>query len=445
MSNASPAAPQPPEPMRPPYPYIDPNFRRDLGRTLAREAGKGCLRLVRASLVTLAALAVLCAGGLGLISLIYHAPAPAFVNPMPYFNQYAYVIHHGQTEVNGVSWSPDGKWVTSVGDDGSLQAWNASNGQTRWTYHAQRGTTIQLDWSPDGTRLALDDSANALVVLDSATGRTVFAVPAAHGGNSVAWSPDGHRIAAVTESGQVQVWDTANGQVLETLPGYGNDIAWSPNGRYLASSQNGLTVWDVALGQVVVQVKPENVIEVGGALAWSPDSQDIAEEVYGEEQVREQVWQVPSEHSIFKFSGSTPQAPELVATWSPDSRLLAIGGDRDDTVSIWNVASGSKLLTYNGHAEASIFDRQSSLPSSGGVRAIDWSRDGKYVVSLGDEDSVQIWDPATGATRANYYLYTSASLIHGGFATEGGRAIALSPNAQKVAIRGDKFAEVWQP
>lgn len=447
-----PSSPQRPTP-QPPFgygqlPYGQPAYGRQVARTLARRGSLGCLRQLGGCAVLLVALAVLGIGGLWAASFVVHQPLLSFVNPLPYLNQYTFVVHHGQTQISAVAWSPDGSLVASVDDEtGTVQAWDAANGQTRFTYQAQRGVTMPLVWSPDGRHLALADTTHPLIVLDGRSGRTAFAATSTNGGHNVAWSPDSRYIAAIGDYPNVQVWDVASGQVVKTFSGAGgNMLAWSPDGKDLACNAEGVRVWDVASGQVILQTKPENLLDVGSTVLWSPDSQQIAQEVLGRDEVREHVWQVATGRQLFRYADSTTRTEELVAAWSPDSQRLAIGGDMDDSIGIWNVATGTKLVTYGGHGAAQFFTER-DVRIHAGVQAIAWSPDGKRIVSLGLEESVQIWDPTTGALLADYNTYTDMSLFpgHGGFATDGARAIAWAPDGRRVAIAGDNFAEVWQP
>jgi WD40 repeat protein len=61
--------------------------------------------------------------------------------------------------------------------------------------------------------------------------------------------------------------------------------------------------------------------------------------------------------------------------WSPDSRyLLASAGD--NTVRVWDAASGEQMFVYRGHHVI--------------VKTIRWFPDSKHVVSTGD-GGAHIW------------------------------------------------------
>lgn len=72
--------------------------------------------------------------------------------------------------------------------------------------------------------------------------------------------------------------------------------------------------------------------------------------------------------------------------FSPDSKLMA-SASRDDTVRVWDAATGVPLQTLKS--------------SSGESCAVAFSPDGAVVASTSDDWSVQLWDAVTGvAVRA---------------------------------------------
>ena len=69
--------------------------------------------------------------------------------------------------------------------------------------------------------------------------------------------------------------------------------------------------------------------------------------------------------------------------FSPDGRRLASAGD-DGTVRLWDPATGAELAALTGHDDP--------------VNAVAFSPDGRRLASAGDDGTVRLWDgKATGA------------------------------------------------
>lgn len=122
----------------------------------------------------------------------------------------------GQGEINGLSFSPDGSRLASMGDDGTVAIWETS----------QRGLGSLLKRFPYG-----DDKAYAAV-----------------------FSSDTTRLFVCGAQPEIRVFDTASGTLLETLTGHRRaveSIALSPNGRYLASGASDCFArfWDAHTGK----------------------------------------------------------------------------------------------------------------------------------------------------------------------------------------------------
>jgi WD40 repeat protein len=105
-----------------------------------------------------------------------------------------------------------------------------------------------LEVSPDGTRLALADFRQ-IVLLEESTlspqGR-LEGLPAPV--TTMRFSHDGTLFAAGTGAGTILVWDVASGKALEELHAHAGPVrglAFSPDDGTLYSSSDGLFVWDL--------------------------------------------------------------------------------------------------------------------------------------------------------------------------------------------------------
>jgi WD40 repeat protein len=73
-----------------------------------------------------------------------------------------------------------------------------------------------------------------------------------------------------------------------------------------------------------------------------------------------------------------PGNGQIVTTvaFSPDNKLIASGG-YDNTVKVWDAATGALVRTFTGHTAA--------------VWAVGFSPDGKELASASSDKTVKIW------------------------------------------------------
>src|SRR5262249_18577013 len=69
----------------------------------------------------------------------------------------------------------------------------------------------------------------------------------------------------------------------------------------------------------------------------------------------------------------------IAVVWSPDGRYLLTGA-RDKTAIIWDAASGQQLRTLEGHSPF----------------AVAWSPDSKRVLTGSEDKTAIVWDAASG-------------------------------------------------
>ncbi|KAL4937755.1 hypothetical protein BDV06DRAFT_215643 [Aspergillus oleicola] len=151
------------------------------------------------------------------------------------------------------------------------------------------------------------------------------------------------------------------------------------------------------------------------SVAFSPDSQLLASGSF-DDTVR--LWN-PATGALYLTLEGHLDIVSSVA-FSPDGRLLASGSE-DNTVRLWDLATGVLHLTLKGHSKT--------------VSSVAFSPDGQLLASGSEDNTIRLWHPLTGAK--NKILRGHTDTVH---------SVAFSPNGQLLASGSyDNSIRLWDP
>lgn len=281
-----------------------------------------------------------------------------------------------------------------------------------------RGKTWDLDWSPDGTLLALKGSVGVWLY-DPA-------------------DPD--PVPRLLDSG----WQSLR-------------VAFSPDGRWLA---DGDTVWDVQSGERVqltppipVEAMTANMVHTLAAWGVLPGGRTAAASIYNAEMV--QVWDAETRQEIALLTDQDQQRI-TTAAFSPDGVLLAFSGW--SMIRVWETASGE----FRCYPDAPLpptptpnFDelmndltptpgpRPCGLPpptNDSFTEALALSPDHALLASGTLSGQVLVWDAETGVQRYTLDVPHPHNTVYAQL-----NAVAFSPDGRLLAGgNGEGYAAVWE-
>jgi WD40 repeat protein len=146
-----------------------------------------------------------------------------------------------QGSANGVDWSPDGRSIVTVGDDGVARLWDARTGHLRQTFHGHEDDVHSVSFSKDGRFFVTAGADHTARVWSVASGRARAVLETAEPIRKVAFSPNGQRVVAGGAEGFVYVWDWRKPKLLAALQEHGdfvNSVQFSPNGKQILSASD---------------------------------------------------------------------------------------------------------------------------------------------------------------------------------------------------------------
>jgi WD40 repeat protein len=325
--------------------------------------------------------------------------------------------------------SPDGKWIITASQDGSVRIWSAET-------YIEKARLIAYDdgeWlavTPDGFYNA---SAKGDQYLNARVGSTVsgidryrstFNKPAvvqarlSNSGRmashkdmitSVAVNSGSTRIASVSADKTIKLWDLESGRELRSIANIGglvNAVSFSPDGKTLLHGAEDKTVriWNAETGAAIRTISGHT--DYVNEARYSPDGKRIAS-CADDKLIK--IWDAETGREIRTLSGHTDLI--CVVAWSPDGKRLASGSDATEkAIRIWDAESGRVLQT---------------IPNQKGrIYGLAYSPDGKRLASCTpDEPALKIWDAETGRQIRSISIEDSKPI-----------SLAWSPDSKCIAV-----------
>ncbi len=214
---------------------------------------------------------------------------------------------------------------------------------------------------------------------------------------SVVFSPDAKLLAAIEQQSRaVIVWNVATGKevrAFEGAPQMPQLLAFSPDSRRLAIDAGDgqpIAVRSLDTGEArgVKQTSPAGYFSQaaffsGGAVMTGDSSGAV------------RAWEATSGKPLWdaRHPGDPRHSTALAVRGlavSPDGKLVASTG-YDDSVRLWNAATGKEIFRLPGHGRSG----RTRLP-------LTFTPDSRRLVSTADDLFVRVWDVRTGKATAEH-------------------------------------------
>lgn len=324
-------------------------------------------------------------------------------------------------QVWSLAFSPDGRWLVSTHDDGSILLWDVAEREQAASFNGHTASVHAVAFSPDGKRIASVGEDRSVIVWNSER-QEKEAVLLGHTTRitSVAFSPDAKRLASSDMNHTTILWDLESRKVLASqtfvTPSSPHSVsycvAFSPDGRFLATTN---TVYDANdLHEVLNVIAARAGLDIGvpyGA-AFSPDSKLLA---YAIDSGALGLWETETWRRVDLVLLGTPL---IAVSFGPDGKTL-VTGDDDGIVRLWKINPLREVVILGRHAAR--------------IKSVAFSPDGNEVVSAGDDQMVYLWNVEDRSLITRIGTHNSSVLT-----------VAFSPDGQRlVSGEHDKTVRVF--
>jgi len=341
----------------------------------------------------------------------------------PATGRYSGPILRHSTAPSAVTLSPDRRVLVAGDDHGTVRLWDIAAMQPASSWSAPGVTDVELR-SDD--RYILAACADGVArMLDVETGKEIDA-GRSHGRHRLlqaSFSADGQFIVTVDGHETVGLWNGGSpNNALHRLvhPTRVHRARFSPNGKHLATAgQDGLVrIWNTRNGEeVFTPLAHSSGAAAIHDLAYTPDGDTLLT--------------AGAEGAVKAWRGSTGE-PLWSVKLPGQVRRIAVNPEGTKVVAAVHDYWITPLAAY-------VFDvnsgQQMGLPLAhgDGVMSVEFSPDGKHLLTASEDRTTRIWETATGKlvrqVRRHEHWATSASF------SRNGRHVVSSSN--------DKTALVW--
>jgi WD40 repeat protein/tRNA A-37 threonylcarbamoyl transferase component Bud32 len=312
-----------------------------------------------------------------------------------------------QDNVNGVAFSPDGRWALTASADHTARVWDVRTGQPRFDVPLQHDHSIaRAAFSADGRRIVTASDDKTAKVWDAVTGR-LLATLRGHLGpvRDAHFSPDRTLVVTGSEDKTARLWNSQTGEAFGgPLPHEGVIVCtqFRPDGRQVltASSDGSARLWQVGSSSRAPTARLLHEGPLTDACFDQQGKQVATASADGTARLWDAATGAPVGEPL------RHQGPVLSVAFRPDGRQLATASL--SAVHFWDARTGQATGVVLRHFSV--------------VNRVVFNAEGSRVATASDDNYALVWDANTGRP-------VTPLLIHIGSVHQ----VCFSPDGRQIA------------
>ena len=344
-----------------------------------------------------------------------------------------------------VAIAPDGDAVISEHGSGRLCVWDIRSGEILHLFRERASHVRALAVSEDGDYV-LSTKGQDLVVWNVESGGSIGTL-VGHTGlvNAISFSRDGRLAVSAANDNTLKVWDLGAVRISkkgEKQSEFLTGLVQMPDGKraistHMRGKRRRLVIWDLETGNPLNELENPRLPGVGRV---TPDGRYTIVGCPGGFQVFDLETGRAIQRTPYAHTGKT----ELLDL-TPDGRHVVTVTRNDKHIKIWDLTQGKGIDLQGPQGEhimdgLEVINGQEILKpvhilegdtTGKHVFSLRVTRDGQRIVSTATDDTVKIWDLATGSLLTTLRGHEPGNL----------RMVELSPDG-RYAISGDSFNEI---